>query len=197
MNLALFDFDGTITSRETFPLFMRFAISKPRLVVGSIVFAPVVVGYRTGLVSGSTIRSSLIRFGFRGVPAASAEDAGRRFARDVLPGLVRPNAMERIRWHREQGDAIAVVSGALDLYLAHWCAEHRLDLFCSQLDTTGGMLSGRYRGRQCVGEEKVRRVREKYDLSRYSTVYAYGDTEEDRDLLAIANRKFFCWQEVR
>lgn len=197
MNLALFDFDGTITSRETFPLFMRFAVSKPRLVAGSIAFAPIVAGYRAGLVSGSTIRSALIRFGFRGVLAARVEEAGRRFARDVLPGLIRPNAMARLRWHREQGDAIVVVSGALDVYLAPWCAQQGLDLFCSQLDDVEGVLNGRYRGRQCVVAEKVRRVREKYDLSGYSTVYAYGDTEEDRDLLAVADKKFFRWQELR
>ncbi len=196
MNLALFDFDGTITTCETFPAFVRFAISKPRLVAGSFVFAPIVVGYRAGLISGSTIRSALIRFGFSGAPAAGVASAGRRFASDVLPGLVRPQAMERIRWHRERGDAVAVVSGSLDVYLSPWCADQGLELFCSRLHAADGVLSGRYRGPQCVGAEKVRRVREKHDLSRYSSVYAYGDTDEDRDLLAVADRKFFRWQEM-
>ena len=58
------------------------------------------------------------------------------------------------------------------------------------------MLTGRYQGRQCVLEEKVRRVRERYDLTRFSALHAYGDTPEDRPLLAIASTKYYRWQEI-
>lgn len=34
MNLALFDFDGTITTADTFTNFLRFAVRRHRLVVG-------------------------------------------------------------------------------------------------------------------------------------------------------------------
>ena len=49
----------------------------------------------------------------------------------------------------------------------------------------------------CCGEEKVRRIRDLYTLADYVTVHAYGDTEEDRDMLEMADRKFFRWEEVR
>ena len=35
-DLALFDFDGTLTTRETFPAFMRYAVVRPRLLAGGI-----------------------------------------------------------------------------------------------------------------------------------------------------------------
>ena len=57
------------------------------------------------------------------------------------------------------------------------------------------MLTGRSLGAQCVGAEKARRVRERYDLSSYALVYAYGDTNEDRALLALAHRRVYRWQE--
>ncbi|MEN1925481.1 haloacid dehalogenase-like hydrolase [Luteimonas sp. MJ146] len=67
---------------------------------------------------------------------------------------------------------------------------------CSSLEHDSGMLTGRYQGRQCVLEEKVRRVRERYDLTRFSAIHAYGDTPEDRPLLAIASTKYYRWQEI-
>lgn len=196
MNLALFDFDGTITDRELFADFVAGAVPAHRLRLGRWLFMPMVLGYKLGLVSGSTIRARVARFGFQGLDVATAEQAGRRFADEVLPGAIRPEALQRIAWHREQGDTVVVVSGAFDLYLRHWCERHGLDWICSALEAEDGVLTGRYRGAQCVGAEKPRRVGERYDLSRYGQIYAYGDTREDLDMLALAHRRWYRWQEV-
>ena len=48
----------------------------------------------------------------------------------------------------------------------------------------------------CYGDEKVRRIRERLTLADYGTIYAYGDTEDDRAMLDLADRKYFRWQEV-
>ncbi|MDR0184507.1 HAD-IB family hydrolase [Lysobacter arvi] len=196
MNLALFDFDGTLTTRELMPDFVRMATTKRRLVVGQIVLAPVIVGYKARVVSGNAVRERIADFAFRGLPQRMLQTAGERFARETIPAALRPDAMARVQWHREQGDTIAVVSGSFDLYLSHWCAQHGLALLCSSLEARDGVMTGRFAGAQCVGAEKARRVREHYDLSRYSVVYAYGDTHEDRDLLALAHCRWYRGREI-
>lgn len=196
MNLALFDFDGTITHREMFADFIRFAVPRWRRWLGGFVFGPMYAGYKLGMVSGNTIRASVVKVGLRGMRVDHAREMGRRFSAEVLPAVLRPMALERIRWHRSQGDKIMVVSGALDIYLEHWCREHGLDLLCSRLEIANGMLTGRYDGLQCVGAEKSRRVREACEIRRFPVVYAYGDTHEDLDMLSMASRKFYRWQEM-
>lgn len=195
MNLALFDFDGTITTRELFPDFIRQVVPPQRLALGKVLLGPLVVGYRMGLVSGTTVRARIADFAFRGRPVDEIAQAGERFAEEVVAQALRPEAMTRIDWHRAQGDTVVVVSGAFDVYLSHWCARHGLEWMCSPLESQGGELTGRYLGAQCVGAEKARRVRERYDLSSYALVYAYGDTNEDRALLALAHRRVYRWQE--
>lgn len=46
-----------------------------------------------------------------------------------------------------------------------------------------------------MGEEKARRVRARFDLVSYPLVYAYGDTKEDLELLALAHRRVYRWRE--
>ena len=196
MSLALFDFDGTITTHETMPDFVRQSVSRRRLLFGQILLAPLVLGYKLGIVSGTLIRRAIVRFGYSGVAVAMLESAGRDFARTYLPNVLRPEAMQRIAWHKAQGHKVVVVSGGLDAYLSPWCTAHGLDLICSSLQERSGVLTGHYAGRQCVLAEKARRVRECYDLDTYSTIYAYGDTPEDRDLLGIATKRYYQWQEV-
>ena len=61
---------------------------------------------------------------------------GEQFVRDVLPGLIRPIALERIAWHKDRGDRVVVVSASLDAYLIPWCRALGLDLICTELEIT-------------------------------------------------------------
>ncbi|SEJ42888.1 HAD family hydrolase [Frateuria terrea] len=195
-NLALFDFDGTITTGETMPGFMYLAVPRHRQAWGRLLLAPWLAGYKCGVVSGVAVRAAVVRIGFSGVPMAAVQAHGAAFAADTLPSLLRPEAMARVRWHQAQGDTVAVVSGGLDAYLAPWCHAHDLAWVCSVLEHRAGRLTGRYLGAQCVGEEKARRVRERFDMDGYARVYAYGDTHEDLALLGLAHHRFYRGQEV-
>lgn len=195
-NLALFDFDGTITTRETMGGFMYRAVPPRRQAWGRLLLAPWLAGYKCGVVSGVAVRAAVVRVGFAGLPVADVQAHGATFAADTLPTLLRPEAMARIRWHQAQGDTVAVVSGGLDAYLAPWCRMHGLALVCSALEHHDGRLTGRYLGAQCVGAEKARRVRARYDLAAYGRVYAYGDTHEDLALLDLAHHRFYRGQEL-
>lgn len=195
MDLALFDFDGTLTTRETFPDFMRHAVARPRLLVGGVLLAPVVFGYRRGWVAGNLTRASIVQAGLRGVDASRLRAQGDAFAREVLPDVLRPEAMARLAWHRERGDRIVVVSGGLDVYLAPWCATQGVELLCSVLAERDGRITG-YAGAQCVGEEKVRRVRALCDPQAYAAIHAYGDTHEDNAMLAMAHHRTYRGQAV-
>ena len=196
MSLALFDFDGTITTRETMPDFVRRSVSRRRLLVGQLLLAPLVLGYKIGIVSGTLIRRVIVRFAYSGIPASVLEAQGRDFAQSYLPNALRGEAMQRIAWHKAQGHKVVVVSGGLEAYLEPWCDSHGVELICSSLQQSDGILTGRYKGRQCVLAEKARLVRERYDLAAYPTIYAYGDTPEDLDMLAIATKQYYQWQEV-
>lgn len=197
MTLALFDFDGTITTHETMPAFVRRSVGARRRFFAQFLLAPVVIGYKLGLVSGVRVRRIVVRIAYGGMPAEFVAAAGRAFARDHLSTVLREDAMRRIAWHREQGHVIVVVSGGLDVYLAPWCDEHGLELICSSLEARDGVLTGRYHGQQCVRTEKARRVRERHDLREHATVYAYGDTPEDFDLLDLATTRYYRGQPVQ
>lgn len=191
MELALFDFDGTITDRETMPDFLRAAVRPWRLRFGSALLAPLVTGYRLGAVPGTTVRAAVCQVGFRGVPACEYREQGARFARDALPATLRAEAMRRIDAHRRRGDRVIVVSGGLDAYLAPWCRAEGLELLCSALEERDGVLTGRYAGPQCVRRHKAARVRAACALDAFDRIHAYGDTPEDRELLELAHERWY------
>lgn len=195
MDLALFDFDGTITEKGAYPVFVRLCVRRGKKFVGSLVVVPMMVGYRWGVVSGPALRKATSRIAFWREEVTRIRALGEGFAAQGMPAMVRPLALERIAWHQARGDRVVVVSASLDVYLEPWCRALGLDLICSQLEAKDGRFTGRYLGGDCYGEEKARRIRERYDLARYAAIYAYGDTEEDREMLEMADRRFFRWEE--
>lgn len=195
-DLALFDFDGTLTTREMLPDFFRRAIPRRRLWLGQVLLAPLIVGYKLGGVPGTVVRAAIVRVGLAGLPLLDYRRHGEAFAAEVLPGVLRPEAMARLRWHQARGDTVVVVSGAFDVYLEPWCRQHGVALICSALEHDGQHLTGRYLGPQCVRAEKPSRVVAGYDLARFERVHAYGDTVEDLDLLAIAHHRYYRGEEL-
>jgi HAD superfamily hydrolase (TIGR01490 family) len=194
-NLALFDFDGTLTHADSFRPFLRYAASPGRLFWGTLVLTPMILGYKVGLIATPRMRAALVLACFRGRPVAEVEALGRRYAQ-TLSSLIRDEARARLRWHEQRGDEIVVVSASLDPYLKPWCDAHGFLLICSELASSGGVLTGRYLGGDCTGDEKARRVRARFDLEKYPVVYAYGDSHEDLPLLRLAHKPYFRWREL-
>ncbi len=196
MKLALFDFDNTITTADTFTPFLRYAIPPGRQVVGALVLAPILVAYRLGAISAPTARPLVCRIGFHNVSTSGLRAIGQRYAAEVIPATLRRDAMERIAWHKTQGDTVVVVSAGLDVYLRPWCEAQGLALICTELEERDGRMTGRCRRGDCSGQTKADLVRASLDLERFDMVYAYGDSVEDREMLALAHRRYYRWREL-
>jgi len=196
MNLALFDFDGTITNKGTYLEFIRFAVSLPRQLVGNALLSPLIAAYHLGLISAQRIRPAIAHTAFRGASAERLSQLGAEFSSSVIPPLVRSEAQSRIDWHKQRGDEVVVVSASLDVYMSSWCQKNELSLICTRLEVKDGKATGRYLDGDCTGAEKKRRILERYDIAQCPLVYAYGDTAEDDEMLSLAQRRVFCWQEL-
>jgi len=196
MNLALFDFDGTITHNDTFSLFLKFSLDRKTQIIGGFRLAPYIAGYKLGWVTDKTIRTKLCQVGYVGYNANSLKCMGQEFAKKVIPTCIRENALERILWHKQQGDQVVVVSASLSVYLESWCQSLGLDVICNQLEIRDGILTGHFSDGDCGCLEKVNRIKNKYDLTQYPTIYAYGDTPNDYAMLELAHKKYYRWQEL-
>ncbi|MDO6677542.1 hypothetical protein [Shewanella sp. 4_MG-2023] len=48
----------------------------------------------------------------------------------------------------------------------------------------------------CSGATKSNRVLAQFDLQDFVKVYAYGDTEEDKPMLELADVSYYQWQKL-
>ena len=189
-DLALVDFDHTVTTCDSYARFLRSIATPRQRARAPWTVGPWMAAYKLRLLSAAALRRRVTRIVFSGRDIAEVEAAGRRYADQQLPALLRPEMMARIAWHRARGDIVVVVSGSLDAYLRPWCDAHGLALICNRLAMVDGRCTGHYlHGDR--GEHKADDIRAAYDLSTFARVHAYGDSREDRPMLALAQERWW------
>lgn len=185
--MAVFDFDGTISRRDSTTAFCLATVPVWRLMRALAPRTPRLAGYRLGLVSRAAVKESILTALFGGMEERRLGGLAAAWAASRLPGLVRPAALARLRWHQERGHRVVLASASLELLLEPWALAVGVgDVLATRLEVAGGRLTGRLQGRNCYGAEKVARLRELLgDLDGFE-LYAYGDSRGDRELLAAA-----------
>jgi len=128
----------------------------------------------------------VFRWFFGGMPEAEFRARTRAYSRERLPERLRPGALEKLQWHRDHAHDVWIVSASLRQWIEPWALSEGLRVIATEPKIVGGVLTGGLATPNCRGEEKVRRIREAIDLAGYDRVFAYGDTPQDRPMLALA-----------
>lgn len=155
MNLALFDFDGTITTRDTYTKFVFSSTKFVRLVIGVFLLFPAIILHKARLLSAPKMRPLISRVAFMGVSEKQLDASAERFVSEYLPSVVRSDMLQKIAKHKENGDYVVVVSASVSPYLKVWCRNHEVDLICSELEVRNGRFTGAYLNGDCSNERKV------------------------------------------
>jgi len=116
--VAAFDFDGTLTRRETLLPFLLYTLGTAAVARRALALSPTLAGYGLGLINNGIAKERVFVRCFAGMEMKVLQQEGERFAALVLPGLLRQEALHRLEWHKQQGHRCVVISASLELYVA-------------------------------------------------------------------------------
>ncbi len=191
MKLALFDFDGTITTDDSLIKFIRFVVGDFKTIWGMVVLSPMLVIYKLKLIPNYKAKQYMLSYFFKGMSEEKFMKVANEYSLNHIKTILRPKAMEKIVWYKEQGHKIVIVSASIECWLKPWCDENNLDLIATKLEIKDGIVTGKFLTKNCYGIEKANRVKEVNDLSDYDYIYAYGDSRGDKELLELADESFY------
>lgn len=191
--IAAFDFDGTLTRRDTLLPFLVRACGARRVARAVSAVAPTAARARLGRLEAElhhrdATKAALLRELLRGRDAGWFAEAGARYAR-TLSERVRPEMAEQVRWHRTHGHELVIVSASLATYLEPFGRAEGFDqVIAVELEVGGdGRLTGEMTGPNVRGPEKVVRLRRWLDGATPEFLWGYGNSSGDEDLLALAH----------
>jgi phosphatidylglycerophosphatase C len=189
--LVLFDFDGTITTKDTLLEFIRFYHGNGKFLAGFALSSPWLVLMKLKIIPNWRAKEKILEWFFAGEELTRFDARCAQFCRDVVPTLIRNEALKTIRQHQAEGATVVVISASAANWVEPWCKEHRLPCLATQLEVKSGRITGRIKGINCYGAEKESRIRAAYKLKDFDEILAYGDSSGDREMLALASKKFY------
>ena len=189
MRLALFDFDGTLTTKDSLGEFIKFAVGKPTYYFKLVLFSPVFFLYKTKLMDNSYAKELLFRLYFSGVNEDEFRAVAKEYGETTLNDIVRENIYAKFLEHIENGDKVIIVSASMRCWLHPWADKHKVDLLSTELAFKDKKFTGRFATKNCHGQEKLNRVQRHINLDDYETITTYGDSSGDNEILAIADVK--------
>ncbi|WP_158624795.1 HAD family hydrolase [Gynurincola endophyticus] len=189
--IAFFDFDGTITTKDTFVEVIKYAKGKFRCYLGFAFLSPYIVGFKLKIISNQRAKERVLRWFFRKMPQQQFENICQGFAEEYLPTLLRPKAIVEIDALIGEGTEVVIVSASPQDWIIPWAQERNIPVLASRLAYKDLRVTGKLIGKNCRGTEKVKRIVAQYNLDDYDEIYAYGDTSGDTQMLSIADKKFY------
>jgi HAD superfamily hydrolase (TIGR01490 family) len=190
-SIAFFDFDGTITNKDSMWLFLKYFCGNLKFYTQIIPLIPALLLFKLGIITSKNIKEIVFKKFFKNYELVLFQEKCKLFTDKILVNHFRFEAMQRIIWHEEKGHQIVVVSASPMNWIKYWCLSKNIDLIATELEVCNQKLTGQIKGENCKGEQKVIRIKQNYDLAAYETVYAYGDSVGDKEMLEIADKAFY------
>ena len=187
--LALFDFDGTLYLHDSFTGFIFHALRKRHIVKRGMQILPWIQAYYLNFYPAHRMRPKLYASMFKNSDAEEILQLAQDYAQKLILKL-NPKLLEQLIQHQELGHEVVLVSASLDLYLKPVCSYLNIDLICSEVEIKAGKMTGFYQTPDCSNTQKKIRILEKYNLDNYAEIYAYGNSEEDEEMLSLAHQRY-------
>lgn len=193
--VAAFDFDGTITTSDSFRHFVRYAVGTRRFAWAGLRALPWIVAMKAGLLSRGDAKAKFAWFALGPAGEAALDALACSFVADYLPQLVRADMLERVREHHARGHEVVLVSASPSLYLEKWAKTAGIDtVLATRLAFERGRFTGRLEGENCWGPQKVVRLRGWWGNRPPATLFAYGDSRGDKEMAELANHAWIRGQ---
>ena len=199
--IVAFDFDGTLTTKDTLLAFIRYAKGSTGFWLGFLRYSPLLVLMKLGLYPNYKAKQKVFAHFFKGMTLEAFDALCQRFASDNRH-LLRPQALEALNKAISEGAEVVIVSASIDNWVQAFFEGVRregvrregvrsIQVIGTQIEVEEGVLTGRFLTKNCYGQEKVNRIRALYPHRQDYHLTAYGDSRGDQELLAFADESHY------
>ncbi len=190
-NIYAFDFDGTLTKRDTLLEFMRFAKGEKVFWKCILRFLPILTLMKLGLYPNWKAKQKVFSYCFKRMTEERFNALCRRFA-DEKKGIMRPKGMEKIRSVLAEGGKVIIISASINNWVEPIYSDLQgVTVIGTMVEAREGVLTGRFLTKNCYGKEKVNRLLQMYPERTEYYLTAYGDSRGDTELLDFSNEGYY------
>lgn len=188
--LYLFDFDGTLTTKDTMFLFLQY-FHPQKYKRNFLLFIPVFVLLKLKLLKAEMVKQKFISSILKGEKKEKIEEKSQQFFKEYFPVIFRKNALDFIENIDRESSDCYIVSASLDLWVRPFAEHLGFKFLVTEAEFKDDVFTGKFKTKNCNGQEKVNRILREINEKDYSKKIAFGDTSGDLPMLEWADEANF------
>lgn len=184
MKIAFFDFDGTITKRDTFIEFAKYSLGKRRLFAAILKNCFHLSMWKLGIISNSEAKQRLFSTLFNGRDYEWFKNCGANFKK-AIDMNINENVVNKLHKHKIEGHVVIIVSASMPEWICPWATANGIDaVIATEIEVdNNGIITGKFLTPNCHGEEKAIRIRSMFPHIDECESWGYGDSIGDNQML--------------
>lgn len=189
-NLYLFDFDGTLTCKDTLFDFLKFSFPKVYF-INYLIFIPLFVVSKLRIIDAGFVKEMFISKFLKGKSYVEINQLAQNYFEQNHQELIYSKADEYIKSLSNYNDKF-IVSASVDFWIQPFADYYEMGLICTKAKyDEQGFFTGKFASPNCNYQEKKNRIEKEIDLSLYDQIIAFGDTKGDEAMFSIATKSNF------
>lgn len=191
--LYCFDFDGTITKKDTMFSFLKF-YNKRKFYLNFIKHLPFFIMLKLNLAEAERVKKNFVSSILKGEKEKNIQQKAASFFEENYPSILREKALNFIQNIDRNNSECYLVTASLDIWVKPFSEKLNLKLLSTQAKFEHGIYIGEFATKNCNGIEKVNRIKEVIKNQSFNKIIAFGDTSGDKEMLVWADEghyKFF------
>jgi len=188
--LYLFDFDGTLTYKDTMFLFLKF-YNPTKYSFQFLKHVPLFVLLKLKLANAEAVKKSFISSILKGESRYQIEKKAKQFFEENYPDLFRQNALDFINNIDTENTDSYIVSASLDIWVKPFADKFNMTLLATKAEFKDDIFTGKFIGKNCNKDEKVCRIEAELGDKKFDKIIAFGDTSGDKAMFKFANESHY------
>ena len=188
-DLYLFDFDGTISNKDSFGHFFLKSFGIKHVLIKLLLNAPILIFTFLTHQKKSKTKELITSILLKGKTLAEIEKLGEYYHLHHINEILRPNAIVMINKLKEDdSNNVWIVSASLDIWLKPFAKGLNVGLLCTEIEYEDAKFTGSFKSANCKGVEKVNRIKKDLDLNHFNNIISFGDSKGDLEMFKISTQ---------
>ena len=192
MKVYAFDFDGTLTKKDTFLAFIEYAKGYGKTFWGFFLFSPILILMKLRLFPNWKAKQMVFSWFFKGMNINEFNQICHEFA-DRNQRIIRTRGWDTIRKALANGEQVIIITASIENWVKPFFKEfgNQMKVEGTKIDVRINQITGQFLTQNCYGVEKTKRLKEVFPYRQAYELIAFGDSNGDRYLLNEADESHY------
>lgn len=192
MKVYAFDFDGTLTKKDTFLAFIEYAKGYGKTFWGFFLFSPILILMKLRLFPNRKAKQMVFSWFFKGMNINEFNQICHEFA-DRNQRIIRTGGWDTIRKALANGEQVIIITASIENWVKPFFKEfgNQIKVEGTKIDVRINQITGQFLTQNCYGVEKTKRLKEVFPYRQAYELIAFGDSDGDRYLLNEADESHY------